>query len=154
MSSLRQQIVDAIKARLVGIDTGFGYNTNAGLHISTWRNKPFELKEMPGINLSDTKETQEAWNLAPNGGTWRRTLTIEIGFAAGSASSAGVDVLGRQVEADIEAAIKLDPTWGGLAEWSTPVSSELGVDQGADAVCAGKLTFNVIYRTDAWNSNA
>ncbi len=116
MADKRQQVVDAIRARLAGIRTSNGYNTEIGLHVLEWKVKAFSEAEIPGVAFRDTDPKIRELT----GGMQEVSLPVEfiIGAAAGASTMAVI----RAAIEDVLSAINSDFTWGGLA-WDTAVDS-------------------------------
>ncbi len=137
----RQEILDAVKARLATIRTVNGYATDLGLHVFEWKVTAFADSELPGIAVRDTE--QRVTELT--GGFRDNSLTVEfiVGAAAGPATAATV----RNAVGDLIRCIDLDPTWGGLA-WDTALESdEMFMDHEGKLTGLAKITAVVKYQT-------
>lgn len=114
MPGKRQQIVNAIKARLAGITTANGYQTDIGLKQTEWNPGPKgadpEADELPGHDIRDEVEAAEVTN--KNSGTFDRALEIVV-IAELKEAGPGA-TLARQALEDLIQAVGIDPTWGGL----------------------------------------
>ena len=143
--SKRQQIVDAIDARLKTITTANGYNTDAGNNVFEWRSYPLdENSELPALVYRDTEEIE---SLAV-GGYQLHTLTIEIeGYVVGA--NAARDL--RALIADVIKAIGTDLTWGGLAEDTRPVEESIEIDQEERKIAGAVIRIEIDYRTQAFD---
>lgn len=152
MPGKRQQIVNAIKARLAGITTANGYQTDIGLKQTEWNPGPKgadpEADELPGHDIRDEVEAAEVTN--KNSGTFDRALEIvviaelkEAGPGAGEA---------RQALEDLIKAVGIDPTWGGLARRTLPVEEDINVDELGQRIGAARLKFKVEYSRRPWEA--
>lgn len=137
----RQEIVDALKARLATIRTANGYDTNLGLHVFEWKVTAFAGTEMPGVAFRDTEQSVTELT----GGFRNVSLTVE--FILGAASGAATAAVVRQGIGDVVRCIDSDPTWGGLA-WDTTIQSdEMFMDHDGKLTGLAKVTSVVKYQT-------
>ena len=144
MSSLRQQILDAIKTRLQAITTGNGYTFNLGTHVFFDRDTPFDPSELPAINYRDLGATKGRF-------TNRRVtnaLKVEIDIImALSATRANLyDAL-----ADVYNAINVDDRWGSLAIDTTPVGDTPNFYEHERNESRTIVEITVEYETDKWS---
>lgn len=136
----RQEIVDAIKARLQTIQVANGYDTDLGRHVFEWKVTAFADTELPGVAFRDTEQTVAELT----GGFRNVSLTVE--FILGAASGAGTSSIVRQAIADVVRCIDSDPTWGGLA-WDTAIQSdEMFMDHDGKLTGLAKVTAVVKYQ--------
>lgn len=139
--SSRQEIVDAIKARLQTIQAANGYDTDLGLHVFEWKVTAFSDSELPGVCFRDTEQTVAELT----GGFRNVSLTVEL--ILGAASGAATPSIVRQGIGDVVRAIDSDPTWGGLA-WDTAIQSdEMFMDHDGKLTGLAKVTAVVKYQT-------
>lgn len=137
----RQEIVDAIRARLASIRTANGYNTDLGVNVFEWKVSAFGAGEMPGVAFRDTERSVTELT----GGTRENRLTVE--FILGAASGVATAPTVRQAIADVVRCIDTDPTWGGLA-WDTAIESdEMFMDHEGKLTGLAKVTATVKYQT-------
>ena len=136
----RQEIVDAIKARLQTIQVANGYDTELGLHVFEWKVTAFADSELPGVCFRDTEQTV----VELTGGFRNTSLTVE--FILGAASGATTAGIVRQGIGDVVRCIDTDPTWGGLA-WDTAIQSdEMFMDHDGKLTGMAKVTAIVKYQ--------
>ncbi len=109
----RQQIVDAVKARLQTILTAGGYRTDAGGNVSEWRASDWGQNEDPGLILRD--EDWDSSAIGPGYQDHDLHLSVEC-VAVGTGTAATV----RQMAADVLQAAAVDDTFGGLAIQTVP----------------------------------
>jgi hypothetical protein len=137
----RQEIVDAIKARLATIRTGNGYGMDLGLHVFEWKVTAFADSELPGVCFRDTEQTVAELT----GGFRNVSLTVEL--ILGAASGASTPGIVRQGIGDVVRCVDSDPTWGGLA-WDTEIrSDEMFMDHDGKLTGLAKVTAAVKYQT-------
>lgn len=137
----RQEIVNAIRARLATIRTGDGYGTDLGSHVFEWKVTAFADTELPGICFRDTEQTVAELT----GGFRNVSLTVE--FILGAASGVTTASIVRQGIGDVVKAIDSDPTWGGLS-WDTAIQSdEMFMDHDGKLTGLAKVTAVVKYQT-------
>jgi hypothetical protein len=143
MSSRRQQLIDAIKIRFAAITTANGYETNLGNSLDEWRTEAFEPSELPGINLRDESEPVTYAN--KNSGSVLRKLNVvaDLVFQETDLSA----TLARSGLADVEAAIAVDPTWGGLAKLTIQDESRLMTDERGRWLGGARIAFTIEYFT-------
>ena len=151
MSSVRQQILDAIEARLKLIVAGKVWTLPDGSTrtsattvkgVYPWRKVPFTPTLLPAIGIWDTESTPGDATL--DGGCHLLQVSV-VGFVVGSAA---VDSA-RELSADILAAIGSDTTFGGLVEISTFDRVPLDMEQAGDVVSAGEIIVTATYRTNS-----
>ena len=151
MSSTRQQIVDAIAARLALIAPGHvvtlpdgDYTCSATVKgIYPWRKKAFSKAEVPVIKFTDDDA-----NVGPGPASQHEnklSINLEGIILADTTASAA-----RALLADVVAAIGSDPRWGGLAYWTELTSHSIDVEQAGDVISGVQVMFTVTYRTPLW----
>lgn len=152
MSSVRQQIVDALETRLSLITVGKVWTLTSGVtHTCTtaisgvypWRKLPFTPAQLPAIAFWDSDSTLGDGALS----LFTHKLDIDIiGYLTATAPIDGA----RALSADIIAAIGSDPRWGGLARYSEITANSLDQQDGGDVVAAAQLKLTIDYTTGLW----
>lgn len=143
--SARQDIIDALDARLQTILTTNGYGTNAGQHVYEHRATPLNETEMPGIVFRDSETVT-----ADTFGEELHTLEIILELHA---AGAGAQDTVRSIAADVIAALGTDPTFGGLAEdVEIPREESLVLEAAEQFYAAGTLTVTIQYVTDLYSA--
>lgn len=140
--SLRQQIVSAIDTRLKTILISGGYETNAGNNVYEFWSIALEDSELPAIIWRDGAEDTELLVST----TQDRRMTVELTLqAVGTTAPATL----RKVIADVEKAMLVDYTWGGLAIFTSPVdiSDTFDMDHQERRIGVCRARFTVLYRT-------
>lgn len=134
--SIRQRLISAIDTRLKTILIASGYKTNMGQNIFEWKTDPFQASQIDGLTYRDPKEQREL-----GCGIYDLTLPLEIEIA--STTPAQV----RKCLADLEKAVHVDPTWGGLAFGSDIDANEMAIEKKEHVYTGSKITVNIYYRT-------
>lgn len=151
MSTVRQQIVDAIDTRLKLIAPGHQFTLPSGVHtcgstilgVYQWRKVPFSANQVPAIEFRDTDADTEPGPSTQH--EHKLQIELDIFFKGGTALADG-----RTALADVIAAIGSDPRWGGLARWTDIASPNINMDQAGDIIAGVQLNFTVSYRTPLW----
>lgn len=156
--SKRQQIVDKVKERFALIRTtneyapGKFYQTDIGERQTEWhpvlKNADPEADELPSHDIRD--EVEEAVIENKNAGTYTALLTVTV--IAEQRETDATATLSRKALVDMVRAVGVDPTWGGLARRTLPVSDEVSVDEAAQRVGSAALTFQVEYSRRPWEA--
>lgn len=143
MANTRQQIMDALEARLKSISTANGYGSNLGGSVHTWRKRPVTLADTPCLLVADgsADSTSLAYPVRDH------RLSVDI---VGVVSSNTTASQARQLADDIHAAIGADQTLGGLALKIDPLSHEITLETDGDITGAVKVSISIHYRTALW----
>jgi hypothetical protein len=154
MTSLRQQLFDAIRARFETIRTVNGYETEIGRRFFVWRDmekSPFttdELSQGGAFTIRDTTCSSTARIITSHD----HDLTIECVAAT---IGAPPDNWARRIAADLHKAIGVDRQWTvngtKLAMDTMPGDDELNVGHFGDRIGAVRKTFVVKFRTAAFD---
>ena len=155
MSIVRQQIVDAIDARMKQIAPGHVFTLPSGPYtcgtqlanapdggpgVYQWRKVPYSKNQVPALEFRDTDAPTKP------GPSTQHEHELQVGlvvfFAGGTA-----DESGRIALADIVAAIGSDPKWGGLARWTDIDETNVDMDQAGDVIGGVQVNCTVTYRT-------
>ena len=143
--TIRQRIVNAIDTRFKAILVTGGYETNIGSHVFWWKDSPMQISDLPGMNCKDNSPDKEL-----GCGVEDHVLPIAI-EAATSGSTTPTDL--RKIIADIEKAIGVDETWGGLAQATDLKEEGISIQQNENKVGLVNLTMVIEYtlvRFDAY----
>lgn len=156
MSSIRQQIIDALKTRLETIIDGvsvtdanggsYTYATDIGLHVQVWRRENLADDEQWFISLRDTKGSKDDAEGSEVGRNLRR-LTVVVDLVARDEVA---PELIRAAMADVIACIGVDPTLGRVCRWIDIEEDNLDVLQTADLLAGSSITLSVTYKTPLW----
>lgn len=150
MSTVRQRLVDAIRASIGVISLKNGYSTDAGLSIHEWRDpetEPIQDGEMPCIMIRD--ESGEVSDLDFNTSEHSMTLNVSVVDQGDDAPR-----LARQLEGDAVKALGIDDTFGGLCHYFQLSNSTTSVRQSGKRSAGIMLTFEVKFRTKATDLTA
>jgi len=145
--SHRQAFVSAIKTRFATIITANGYTSNIGARQKEWQTTPVDPADLPCHCLSDPIERLIEGE-SKNSSSRTFGLEIEVNLLLAEADQTAAKA--RVAEADVMKAIGKDPTWGGLARRTEPVSSELKLDNEGTRVSGVQMTFRIEYGRKAW----
>ena len=143
--NIRQQIIDALDARLKTILTTGDYNTNAGAHVFDWLDRDLADSELDAIIYRDktneiTPETIQNYS---------NKVTVEIEAKTKQAADTAQQI--RKIIEDIYQAIGTDDRWGGLAIDTQPVSEEIDIQQADKIAGSAKLTIAIEYEKEKWS---
>jgi hypothetical protein len=148
VSSKRQQIVDAVKARMLLIRTAGGYATDIGADQTEWNVTGKAPNELPSHEVRD--EIEEAVVDKPNSGLYERRLELTV-IAALVEDGAGA-TKARLALADIIKAVGTDTTWGGLAKFTLPLQEQISVAEEGQRISTVIVTFVVVYFRKPWEA--
>jgi hypothetical protein len=143
MLTIRMRVMVAMAARLVMILTTGGYHTDIGSHVFVWRDteqKPLGLTEVPGIVYQDLVDTYEPYTF----GVDLHALKIDIRIAV---LGTALEIIIRQAVADLEKAVHIDRTWGGIAIDSFLENNEMTIEHLENKVGMIQVPLMVWYTT-------
>lgn len=147
-TTIRQQLIEAVEARMKGILTANGYNKDLGLSV---RVSPTEQAEDPQtdgkfftLDLffptsgSDISEVTKRWDHA---------LDVDIDvYGFGPITEQDIS----NMLADVFSAIGQDPGWGGLAIKTLPPQVNPELERRARLLGCANIAFKIEYMTPAW----
>lgn len=143
MSSIQQQLVDAIIERLKLVKLANGYSTDVqDRNTFVWMPLELQATRLPSINLRDTSSTWEY----PSDRLYYRNQSFEIVGMVTTTDSETHDAV-RRLQSDLIIALynEGDRTWGGLAEDTLITSSEIIVVQADKPVAGVRLVFETTF---------
>lgn len=141
MSSVRQQIIDAVETRLKTITTANGYATQIGSKVYVWRKSPLANTELPAVLVQDMAAQVDEEII----GQFTHRLAVRCAVFTSSATS---PAQARAALNDLVTALFTDPFWSGLAEGGTTVAShDIMVEHDNNLVCAASVDIDIVYRT-------
>jgi hypothetical protein len=148
MSNARQTLVDRILARFALITTAGGYQTNVGAVVREWQTTPLDEAEITTILVRDPVATALPDPNGPNSSkhSWAQQIIVDAVLQ----ESAQNAVEARKTISDINKAVGVDQTWGGLARRSDQVSEKLMLDKEGGHVAGVQVIFNVITSRRQW----
>ena len=139
MSTIRQQIVDALDARLQTITIANGYSADLGVY--EWLVTPLEEEDLPAVIFRDTVDDIDTDEI---GQRRKHDLAVTLDIAASSTASA--DAV-RELMRDVLTAIGTDKTFGGLAYNTEPLSASLEVSEADQRLSGGQIELEIKYYT-------
>lgn len=143
LTSIRQQLIDALETRLKTIQVANGYETDIGLNVNVWHTTDFQESELPAIDIRDVSESVEV-----RGGNHICTLTVEV-EAKVSGSTSGVTM--RDILADIIKAVGTDSTFTNLAQDTRPLQNDsFGFGKQDKSIASIQMTFEMRYLVKAF----
>lgn len=151
--------LDLLNANLVraqGITVALGYDTNIGEHAFLFKEEPLTENEIPGIVIRRRKRRPADDYAKADGAKTDRVLEME-GEIIWKPGSVPYDFVEKAV-ADLERAIGLDQTWGGLAivtHWTGDeivIMRQLNGVPLEEVVASAFVTWDIKYRTTKWRS--
>src|SRR5689334_1325421 len=113
MSIRHQDIVSAIETRMKTILIANSYHTDIGNNVYVWRVTPISPDEAPFLDIRDRHKMKVGEVTGGNASFDDWHLPIQISVI--SQPGPNTVTMSRQVIADVQSAIKQDPTWGGKA---------------------------------------
>ena len=148
MSSERQTLVDRALARFATITVANGYQTNIGAKVKEWQTTPLDETELGSLLVRDTIASVRPDPNGPNSSkhTWSQQVIVDVVLQ----ESAQSPVEARKTISDINKAVGVDQTWGGLARRSEQVSEKLMLDKPGGRVAGVQVIFNVITSRRPW----
>ena len=144
----RQQVLDAVKARLQTVLIANGYRTDIGDHVTEWDTVPMD-QNVETMLLEYRDEEEDRIDVTV--GQQDMVLPVRIrNRTAGSTALAAM----RNILADVALAmISVDPTWGGLAnDTNQDGPATLDKGQAADTAAAAEIVFKIEYSVDRGTS--
>lgn len=146
--SKRQQLVDALLARLTTITTANGYSCNIGANVGEWVIR-WERNQLPAATLKDAVLLTEP-PANRRSGTRERQLqcVIELSFDEVD----GTPTQARAAIADVLAAVGTDPTFEQKADGTERVSEALVVDDNLTWLSAAQIVLKIIFHTPVWEA--
>lgn len=155
--SARQQIIDALLARLktivagdqVTLDTGepYAYQTNAGSAVEEWRTTPLQQHEQFAVVVYD-QEAQKTTDDDTTIGYRQHRMQVDIVVVTQETTPMAK---ARAMLADVSACIGIDPTFGGVAAWTQILSDSLDMDAKARVYAGARVSIEITYDTPLWN---
>ncbi len=142
--SIRQQILSAIDTRLKAILVASGYATDIGTNVHDWKVDPIEEDDLPILLYRDISVATEIVNF----NCFAHRMTVNISVAVTN-STPMTEI--RKLIADLDKAIGVDETWGGLALFTIRIGDESSVEIGEKKFAGCQVNFEVTFRTLGWN---
>lgn len=125
--SKRQQIIDAIIARMQLIKLANGYQTDLGNNVNDFKTR-YDEDDLPGLSVCDTIANHELASGSPTATNQIDTMSVQLRVFVSDDTPAQEL---RTMIADIWKAIKVDPRWGSLAMQTIPKRSGIVIESDA-----------------------
>ena len=147
--TIRQRIMDAVKARFQGILISSGYLTNLGQNVKDWQESPLPAGAADSLILKDPVCSSASSAI---GATQyhEHNLDVEASLETGSSASATPAEM-RKMVGDIYKAIGVDSTWGGLAKRTLPQGDATTMDHSKNIISNTLFRFRIVFKTKAWD---
>lgn len=150
-TTLRQQIMTAVAARLAGILVASGYETNLGENVFEWRDPSLQASELPALVYRDISDDRiEILDLMGADSHTQMGLTCEIELHGSEGSTTPATL--RSMIADVISAIGTDMTWGGLALFTEYLSDETSVGQADKIMGMTTVRIRINYIMKVWDA--
>jgi hypothetical protein len=141
--SKRQQIVNAVDARFKAIKIANGYNTDLGNKVYRWKSTDIDRIETMALIYRDLKAP--VLDAPHNKSDHNLLFEADIIAKAGTLTDDEV----RKMLDDVNKAIGVDWTWGGLAIRTAIIENAISdIEQADKIVGVGKIIFEILYRTN------
>ena len=145
-----EQIIQNVVTVVDGVTVANGYNQN----LDAVRPLRLDLDDVgPAVNgkvvvVHDDPAVDEEHSNAGNPArqAWKLMVTLIAYVLPSDDSATAIDTLINRVRADLEKALQVDPTRGGLAVWTMPAGSQKFVLEGG-GVTGVAVFADVLYRT-------
>lgn len=124
------------------------YHTELGSNVFYWRDAPLDSTQLPGMVIRDTNN---AHDLQANGNQNQydyQILSVEI-ECTGTENTTTPEYVDKMI-ADVQKAIGVDDTWGGIALRTELENDEKTVNQDSNKIGGALIKFNVRYRTNLY----
>jgi hypothetical protein len=142
--SVRQDIIDALDARLKAILVTNGYETDIGQNVFDWLAEPLEEDDLPALIYRDTSVETTIDTIA----SFAHKMILNIMVAV--ANSTPMTTI-REIIADIDKAIGVDHTFGNLALMTERISDEAGVEIDEKKYAGCQIVYAITFRTSGFN---
>lgn len=136
--------MSAVDTRLKAILKTGGYETDIGANVFDWLAESLEETDLPALIYRDVSVETEVVNFQQ----FVHRMAIKIMVAVQS-STPMTEI--RKILADIDEAIGVDYTWGGLALFTEREGDESGVEIADKKYAGCQVSFLVTFRTLGWD---
>lgn len=140
--SVRQKIIDAVRARLGTIRIANGYTTDIGAVVLEWQTTPIPIESLPAVCFKDTEAEIVEWTMRERDN--RVALVIEAVGRDITAATA------RLYLEDIYRVIGADETWGGLALLTEPAGDSIELSTDDEDVGRATVRITIEYQVGKW----
>lgn len=148
--SIRQRILTTFNTRMGTIKVASSYETDLGLSIFEWRTTDVQASELPALIWKDISmsEAEQITIMGPASQT-EQAIELELSLMVQDGPDTGSTL--RKAIADVQKAIGVDETWGGLAIRTDDMGNETGRDQAGKITGSATMQIRITYRTKRWN---
>lgn len=146
--TIRQKLVDAIVARMSGINGADPYQTTP-VSVEEWPTHYQESDLTGGYRLGVCDMTNEPATQSRHDLNQTNRLKVQVRIFISSATRV-TDL--RKVIGDVLTAIRVDQFWGGLAQFSEPGQDGFIVPQESLQVAGAAVEFNVVYGSQRFDA--
>ena len=137
MTHVRKQIRDSVTTAVTGLAT-------TGTNVFQSRVYPNEAAKLPSLCVYTTTETAEVISLTPP----RLMRTLEVVVEGYAKAKTGLDDTLDTIAVEVEEALAVDITRGGIAHQMKITGTEIGLnEEGEQPIGIIKMTFEVDYVT-------
>ncbi|MBT9171352.1 MAG: hypothetical protein DDT18_01726 [Actinobacteria bacterium] len=140
--SIRQQIMDRVRARLQSITVANGFGFNLGANVFEWQVTPLQEVRLPAIVYRDVENSIELIEAHRN----RLGIEIEIMTRGGDTPIADM----RRMIADVHRAIGTDIQWGTLALNTYPQGDRISREIETQNIVGAVINIVIEFRTREW----
>jgi hypothetical protein len=147
--SQRHRIMQAVKTRFQAILKSGGYATNLGQAVKEWRDPPLPSGSADTLIIKDSS-CNSASSTTGSTQYQEHILDVHASLITGSSASLTPAEL-RMLIADLQKAIGVDPTWGGLAKRTLPAGDEFTIEHADKIVGEALFKFKIVFRTKSWD---
>ena len=147
--SVRQKIIDAVRARMETIQIANGYQTEIGNRVFVWYAKPLEQRFKYALNIKDVSEETEEQLTSIH----THTLTIELNLMVKKDTLTADEC--RSAIADIITAVGSDRYWNFNSErlvFHTAIrGNTMQLEQNGETAAGASVSLELKYRTASFD---
>ncbi len=140
----RQQIINAVIARLQTIAIANGYSADLADNVHEWPALNVSLDKMPAAIVTDPGGQIDDAGVI---GRTDHSLQVEIELIAKGATAVA-DI--RALVGDVLTAVGTDPEWSGLAVDTTATGVQIAVEEHKHLFAGAQIDLEILYRTETW----
>jgi hypothetical protein len=153
MATVRQQIIDAVSARLKLIKVGKTFSlggvatacaSNIGDSVEVWRTRPLGDREGWALILRDMAAPIDRSAEGATVGSHLHRLTVRADLLV---KDRAAPEMVRDILADVLLAVGSDPRWGGLARWTDVETTDIEVDDTGARMAGASVAMTITYKT-------
>ena len=144
-ATIRQQIIDAVKARFEAITVVNGYNYDLGSNVTEWKTVNHDEASLPALVFRDINEDSEPGPHPAYINDLR--MQVEIKTEEGATTSSAI----RKMIADVIKVIGTDVQWSTLALNTILEGNRIEIYQTEKIIGGAEISFMIRYRTNAFD---